>query len=317
MGPTGPQGIQGPQGFAGLPGPTGPTGPQGIPGPDGAIGPTGPQGNPGPAGAQGPTGPTGPTGATGAQGAAGPTGPTGATGAQGPTGPTGPTGATGAQGAAGPTGPTGATGAQGPTGPTGPTGASGEDGDAATVQVGSVTTGEPGSEAAVTNSGTQQNAVLNFTIPRGDTGPGAQPVTLLSSYSTPPQNGTSGTALIFDRNGLSYGSAVTHASSSAAFTINTPGVYMAAFQGVFAPASGVNFPLSITISLQQNGTNVPGGGVLHTFHTSPDAAVIPITIPVEVSSAPSTLQLVGTGGSFQYSGITMTITRLGDIPSAT
>ena len=182
--------------------------------------------------------------------------------------------------------------------------------------MGTVTTGEPGSKAAVTNSGTQQNAVLNFTIPRGDAGTGSQPVTLLSAYSTPVQNGTSGTALIFDRNGLSYGSAISHASNSAAFTINTPGVYMTSFQGVINPASGVNFPLSITLTLQQGGSGVPGGGVLHTFHTSADAAVLPIAVPVAVTSAPSTLQLVGTGGGFQYSGITMTITRLGDIPTA-
>ena len=122
--------------------------------------------------------------------------------------------------------------------------------------------------------------------------------------------------LIFDRNGLSYGSAISHASNSAAFTINTPGVYMTSFQGVINPASGVNFPLSITLTLQQGGSGVPGGGVLHTFHTSADAAVLPIAVPVAVTSAPSTLQLVGTGGSFQYSGITMTISRLGDIPTA-
>ena len=91
---------------------------------------------------------------------------------------------------------------------------------------------------------------------------------------------------------------------------------MTSFQGVINPASGVNFPLSITLTLQQGGSGVPGGGVLHTFHTSADAAVLPIAVPVAVTSAPSTLQLVGTGGSFQYSGITMTITRLGDIPTA-
>ena len=38
------------------------------------------------------------------------------------------------------------------------------------ITIGSVTTGEPGSEAIVTNSGTPQNVILNFTIPRGETG---------------------------------------------------------------------------------------------------------------------------------------------------
>lgn len=40
-----------------------------------------------------------------------------------------------------------------------------------TVTVGSTTTGEPGSQAAVTNSGTAQNPVLNFVIPTGAQGP--------------------------------------------------------------------------------------------------------------------------------------------------
>ena len=54
---------------------------------------------------------------------------------QGPTGPTGPQGIEGLTGATGPTGPTGATGATGP---------------APTLEIGTVTTGAPGSEASVT-----------------------------------------------------------------------------------------------------------------------------------------------------------------------
>lgn len=50
----------------------------------------------------------------------------------------------------------------------GPPGISGE---AATIQVGTVTTGAEGSQAAVTNNGTANAAILNFTIPKGDTGP--------------------------------------------------------------------------------------------------------------------------------------------------
>ena len=43
-------------------------------------------------------------------------------------------------------------------------------GDAATVAVGSVTTGEPGTAASVVNSGTPGSAILNFVIPRGAKG---------------------------------------------------------------------------------------------------------------------------------------------------
>lgn len=55
-------------------------------------------------------------------------------------------------------------------GPQGPQGQQGEPGAAATVTVGTVTTGEPGTDAIVTNSGTESAAVLDFTIPRGETG---------------------------------------------------------------------------------------------------------------------------------------------------
>ena len=57
-------------------------------------------------------------------------------------------------------------------GPPGPQGQQGEPGAAATVTVGTVTTGEPGTDAIVTNSGTENAAVLNFTIPRGENGAG-------------------------------------------------------------------------------------------------------------------------------------------------
>lgn len=56
-----------------------------------------------------------------------------------------------------------ARGIPGPTGPTGPQGP-------ATVAIGNVTTGAPGTSATITNSGTNENVVLNFTIPSGATG---------------------------------------------------------------------------------------------------------------------------------------------------
>lgn len=40
----------------------------------------------------------------------------------------------------------------------------------ATITVGTTTTGEPGTNASVTNSGTAENVVLDFVIPRGEQG---------------------------------------------------------------------------------------------------------------------------------------------------
>lgn len=52
----------------------------------------------------------------------------------------------------------------GPAGPTGPTGPAGS------IGIGTVTTGNPGTNATVTNVGSPTAATLNFTIPRGDAG---------------------------------------------------------------------------------------------------------------------------------------------------
>lgn len=49
-------------------------------------------------------------------------------------------------------------------------GMAGKDGTAATITIGTVTTGEPGSNASVTNVGTDTAAVLAISIPRGDKG---------------------------------------------------------------------------------------------------------------------------------------------------
>ena len=75
----------------------------------------------------------------------------------------------------GPPGPPGADGADSTV--PGPPGADstvpgppGNDGAAATIAVGTVSTGAAGSNAAVVNVGTEAAATFNFTIPRGDTG---------------------------------------------------------------------------------------------------------------------------------------------------
>ena len=52
----------------------------------------------------------------------------------------------------------------GPTGPTGPQGP-------ASIAVGVTTTTVPGTNASVTNVGTDDNVILNFNIPKGETGP--------------------------------------------------------------------------------------------------------------------------------------------------
>ena len=215
-GPQGPQGLQGPSGYAGQAGATGPQGP---------VGPIGPAGLAGAMGATGPAGPAGPVGATGATGATGIPGTNGTNGANGAPGPPGMTFrgawlsgygyaandavaygnpastylALSANTSQNPVDYPGVwtvlaqAGSAGPSGPTGP---------AASVMIGTVSTGAAGTEAVVTNSGTSSAAVLNFAIPQGAAGPagtggsgsgaGTSGIPFASVYHVQPSGGLLG-----------------------------------------------------------------------------------------------------------------------------
>ena len=111
----------------------------------------------------------------GSKGSAGPQGERGEAGATGPQGPKGDKGDQGPQGEQGLKGDTGNAGPVGPTGPQGIQGEKGVPGQAATIELGTVNTGDAGSDVTITNSGTATAAVWNITIPRGATGaPGAK-----------------------------------------------------------------------------------------------------------------------------------------------
>lgn len=187
----------------------------------------------------------------------------------------------------------------------------GPPGAAATITIGTVTTGAPGTPAQVTNSGTSQNAVLNFTIPQGLPGT-SQPVSLVSAYSTPSQPGASGTPITFDRTSLSLGSDISHTAGSDTFTITQPGVYSVEFHGVISPTGNNTFPVNITTSLEANGSVVPGASVPLNFPSSTDSSQVSFTVPISVTDVPTTLQVVPTGGNYLADAVSMTVTKLGN-----
>ena len=66
----------------------------------------------------------------------------------------------------------------------GETGDKGDTGDAATIAVGTTTTGAAGTNASVTNSGDEHDAVFDFTIPKGDKGDTGDVNTYIAEYGT-------------------------------------------------------------------------------------------------------------------------------------
>ena len=96
--------------------------------------------------------------------------------------------------------------------PRGDTGAAGAAGAAATIAVGSTTTGNAGTSASVSNSGSSSAATFNFTIPKGDTG----------ATGATGAAGAAATIAAGSATGLAAGASptVTNAGSSSAATFN-------------------------------------------------------------------------------------------------
>lgn len=182
---------------------------------------------------------------------------------------------------------------------------------AASIRVGTVTTGEPGSQAAVTNSGTDQDAVFDFVIPQGKDGTSGIPQ-VLAATDAPPQPTQANTAVSFRTNWLVSGTAITHATNSPSIVINQPGVYLVSYNGTMALGSGTNSPGTVSITLKQDNTTVPGGAVTDTLTISGANATSSFTVPVRVTNAPSTLQMVADKAGFLVGNISITVSRLGD-----
>lgn len=76
-----------------------------------------------------------------------------------------------------------------PRGQDGINGTNGTNGSAATISVGTTTTGTPSTPASVTNVGTSSSAVLNFVIPKGETGPAGPSKRIVTMSGTTDASG--------------------------------------------------------------------------------------------------------------------------------
>jgi hypothetical protein len=178
----------------------------------------------------------------------------------------------------------------GPTGPTGPTGPAG-----ATITVGRTTTTEPGTNASVTNVGTPSNAILDFNIPAGATGPiGPQGIQGPAGPTGPA--GPSGTT---ETN--TYGRKYDTSQTPLTLTENTPqdvplasnglasGITQETANKLTIPSSGIykidyyfsgnsNTATDVTLTLNQNATTVSNATISKNLAANADTALIGSTI---------------------------------------
>ena len=158
----------------------------------------------------------------------------------------------------------------------GPKGDKGDTGDAATITVGSTSTGTPGTNASVTNSGTSSAAVLNFTIPRGDKGdkgdtgatgnPGAA-ATISVGTTTTGQPGTN--------------ASVTNVGTSSAAVLNftIPKGAKGDTGATGAPGATGSPGAAATVAVGTTTTSAAGTSASVTNSGTQSAAVLNFTIP--------------------------------------
>jgi len=137
----------------------------------------------------------------------------------------------------------------------------------ASVSVGTTTTGSAGSSASVINSGTPLDAILNFTIPRGDTGATGAAATIAAGTTTTTNPGTNATvtnvgtsgAAIFDftiprgagvNSGGAAGQFLTKASGTDYDTTWTTITGTLSYQGTWNASTN---PPTLTSSVGTNG----------------------------------------------------------------
>ena len=197
--------------------------------------------------------------------------------------------------------------------PAGATGANGATGTAATVQVGTTTTGAPGTEASVTNTGTESNAVLNFVIPAGATGASAAESrpSVLAVQDTTEQALTENTPVSFAVNLLQSGTDLTHAAGSNQITVETPGIYQAAFTAEVSPTGTATLPLTISLSLEQGTTILETSST--TMTTAEQSNTLAWNIPFTVTAAPEVLQILSDGTDVILNRATLTINKIGTV----
>lgn len=162
-------------------------------------------------------------------------------------------------------------GEKGEAGKDGKDGLNGE-GIAATIEVGTVTTGEAGTDASVTNVGTEQRAILNFVIPRGANGEeGSAGVGFDDATSIKLNSGTN--ALTAGTDGLTIGATFKVTVGNEVFEIPS---------SMFLAVKGSE---SIVIDVDESGT-------FFDIHLDADITAKLQRVLVTPTTAPESISLV-------------------------
>lgn len=110
---------------------------------------------------------------------------------------------------------------------------------------------------------------------------------------------------------MQNGTSITHADNTAEFTISEPGTYFATYNGTAAPLANAQLPETNLLQFTLNGTALNGAATSHVFTTASETSAQSASIIFTVASAPATLEIESGGGTFNYTGTTMNIFKIG------
>jgi len=155
--------------------------------------------------------------------------------------------------------------------------------------------------------------VLNFVIPAGTTGASAAESrpSVLAVQDTTEQALTENTPVSFAVNLLQSGTDLTHAAGSNQITVETPGIYQAAFTAEVSPTGTATLPLTISLSLEQGTTILETSST--TMTTAEQSNTLAWNIPFTVTAAPEVLQILSDGTDVILNRATLTINKIGTV----
>ena len=185
----------------------------------------------------------------------------------------------------------------------GPQGEPGQDGQAATIAVGTVTTGAPGSSASVVNTGTSSAAVLSFAIPRGNAGADGQPGVFVADFAYRQAVLSSDGTWTATGNGFVQRVAVvTHPSTAyATFAITVNGVVAWTTQYAGLQSSGIYDFTSPPLPIRAGdiiATTSNGSGIASTLYFVPPRNVVTPQYEVDAAPTANSRNLVESGGTY-------------------
>lgn len=137
---------------------------------------------------------------------------------------------------------------------------------------------------------------------------------MIDSYSNISQAITTGANIPFAINSIQTGCTVTHSAGSTTFSLNKPGFYFVTFNGTGA-VSGADAG-NITVTMQNNGTSVPGATATVASASSTDIRSLSFSKLIKVSPSccavnnSTNLTFNNAGAAATFTNVNVVITKV-------